>query len=66
MIDQANTRIPLEALDGPCGCKQHEFGELLDFVNYIFRAHHGRRPSLGGDYPLTGHGNTSDASAQPS
>ncbi|HDS74066.1 MAG TPA: hypothetical protein ENN56_00855, partial [Firmicutes bacterium] len=51
MIDQANARIPLDDLDGPRGCQRHEFGELLDFVNFVFRSDQGRRPSMGGDYP---------------
>ena len=37
--------------EGPRGATPREFGELLDFVNYVFRADQGRRPSMGGDYP---------------
>jgi len=53
MADLANatSQIPLNELDGPRGCQRHEFGELLDFVNFVFRSDQGRRPSMGGDYP---------------
>jgi predicted acetyltransferase len=37
--------------EGPRGATPREFGEILDFVNYVFRADQGRRPSMGGDYP---------------
>jgi predicted acetyltransferase len=37
--------------EGPRGATTREFGEVLDFVNFVFRSDQGRRPSMGGDYP---------------
>ena len=38
-------------LEGPRGARESEFGEILDFLNFVFRSDVGRRPSMGGDYP---------------
>ena len=37
--------------EGPRGARPSEFGEVLDFLNFVFRSNVGRRPSMGGDYP---------------
>jgi predicted acetyltransferase len=37
--------------EGPRGAVPREFGEILDFLNFVFRSDRGRRPSMGGDYP---------------
>ena len=36
---------------GPKGACVEEFAEIIDFLNHVFRANVGRRPSMGGDYP---------------
>jgi len=38
-------------VEGPRGAKPSEFGEVIDFLNFVFRSNVGRRPSMGGDYP---------------
>jgi len=38
-------------VEGPRGCRPVEYGETLDLLNWVFRAHQGHRPSMGGDYP---------------
>ncbi|HPU86083.1 MAG TPA: GNAT family N-acetyltransferase [Candidatus Latescibacteria bacterium] len=40
-----------ETVDGPRGGTWYEFGEILDFLNFVFRSSVGRKPSIGGDYP---------------
>lgn len=37
--------------EGPRGGTWYEFGEILDFLNFVFRSNVGRKPSIGGDYP---------------
>jgi len=38
-------------VEGPRGAKPGEFGEVMDFLNFVFRSSVSRRPSMGGDYP---------------
>ncbi len=40
-----------DTVDGPRGGTWYEFGEILDFLNFVFRSSVGRKPSIGGDYP---------------
>ncbi len=40
-----------DTVDGPRGGTWYEFGEILDFLNFVFRSNVGRKPSIGGDYP---------------
>ena len=38
-------------IDGPRGARPIEFGEVLDFQNYVFRCQHGSYPSMAGEMP---------------